>query len=183
MSVPVKRKELHLLTCEEVGYLLCHLGLDKHVSHFERFGVDGIVLAALKTEKDLEGELGMTSHVQRINLISHVKEFVDKKGVTVDLLDPVRGAGTRTRALSSLNVDEVCTLLECIELPSIVEAATTFRVDGASPEARASPRLPAPEARASEPRAAAQGACSPRSRTRTSRRSSRWSRASSGANS
>ena len=97
MSVPVKRKELHLLTCEEVGYLLCHLGLDKHVSHFERFGVDGIVLTALKTEKDLEGELGMTSHVQRINLISHVKEFVDKKGVPVDLLDPVRGAGTRTR--------------------------------------------------------------------------------------
>ena len=46
MSVPVKRKELHLLTCEEVGYLLCHLGLDKHVSHFERFGVDGIVLAS-----------------------------------------------------------------------------------------------------------------------------------------
>ena len=35
--------------------------------------MDGIVLAALKSEKDLDGELGMSSHVQRLNLISHVK--------------------------------------------------------------------------------------------------------------
>ena len=30
-------------------------------------------MAALKSEKDLDGELGMSSHVQRLNLISHVK--------------------------------------------------------------------------------------------------------------
>ena len=98
MSVATKRKELSALTSQEVGYLLCQLGLDKHVGSFQRFGVDGVVLAALKTEKDLEGELGMASHVQRVNLISHVKEFVDKKGVPVDLLEPVRGV-ERTRAL------------------------------------------------------------------------------------
>ena len=129
MSVATKRKELSALTSQEVGYLLCQLGLDKHVGSFQRFGVDGVVLAALKTEKDLEGELGMASHVQRVNLISHVKEFVDKKGVPVDLLEPVRGV-ERTRALSSLNVDEVCALLESIELPSIVEAAQQSRLDG-----------------------------------------------------
>ncbi|KAH8055788.1 hypothetical protein JL721_3831 [Aureococcus anophagefferens] len=106
MSVATKRKELSALTSQEVGYLLCQLGLDKHVGSFQRFGVDGVVLAALKTEKDLEGELGMASHVQRVNLISHVKEFVDKKGVPVDLLEP------------------------SIELPSIVEAAQQSRLDG-----------------------------------------------------
>mmetsp|Transcript_20304 Transcript_20304/g.40625 ORF Transcript_20304/g.40625 Transcript_20304/m.40625 type:complete len:207 (-) Transcript_20304:3-623(-) len=125
----VQRRELASLTQEEVGFVLCNLGLSKHVGSFARFGVDGIVLAALKSEKDLEGELGMSSHVQRINLISHVKDFVDKKGVPVHLLSEVQG-GERTRALSTLNVDEVGTLLSAIELPGIIGKFTEARVDG-----------------------------------------------------
>lgn len=129
LSVCVKRRPLSELSPYDVGHLLCQLGLDKHVANFERLNVDGIMLMALKTEKDLEGELGMSSHVQRVNLIAHVKEFVDKKGVPVELLEPVRGV-ERARALSSLNVDEVGRLLETIELPSIVEKASEHRVDG-----------------------------------------------------
>ena len=34
MSVATKRKELSALTSQEVGYLLCQLGLDKHVGSF-----------------------------------------------------------------------------------------------------------------------------------------------------
>ena len=35
MSVATKRKELSALTSQEVGYLLCQLGLDKHVGSFQ----------------------------------------------------------------------------------------------------------------------------------------------------
>jgi len=116
------------LDVKDVGYILCHLGLDKHVNQFRRFGIDGVVLAALKTEKDLEGELGLTSHVQRLNLISHIKDWTDKKGVPEELLVPK--VAERARALSELNVEETCRLLEAIELPGVKEKAEAFKLDG-----------------------------------------------------
>ncbi|GMI59982.1 hypothetical protein ScalyP_jg9616 [Parmales sp. scaly parma] len=128
MASPSPKRPLNSLSIREVGYLLAALGLEKHVSSFERMAVDGVLLAELKVEKDLEGELGITSHVQRLNLISHVKDF--QKGVAVELLEPPRLGGSRTRALSSLNVEEVSTLLKRIELPSVVELFQTARVDG-----------------------------------------------------
>ena len=35
----VRRRELASLTQEEVGFVLCNLGLSKHVGSFARFGV------------------------------------------------------------------------------------------------------------------------------------------------
>ncbi|GMH47801.1 hypothetical protein TrRE_jg7924 [Triparma retinervis] len=123
-----KRRLLSTLTVEEVGFLLVALGLDKHVDNFSRFGIDGVVLAALKTEKDLEGELGVGSHVQRLNLLSHIKDWTDKKGVPSDLIAPK--VFERSRALSELDVHETCRLLEAIELPGVREKALDFRLDG-----------------------------------------------------
>ncbi|GMI35873.1 hypothetical protein TrCOL_g534 [Triparma columacea] len=84
----IPRRLLSTLTVKEVGFILVSLGLDKHVDNFTRFGIDGVVLAALKTEKDLDGELGISSHVQRLNLLSHIKDWTDKKGVPLELVKP-----------------------------------------------------------------------------------------------
>ena len=54
---------------------------------------------------------------------------MDKKGVPVNLLEAIK-VGERTRALSTLNVDEVGTLLSAIELPGIVDKFSEARVDG-----------------------------------------------------
>ena len=76
-NATVPKKKVQELTQEEVGYLLTNLGLDKHVETFRKFHVDGVTLAAFKTETDLSTELNMKSHVQRLNLISHIKDFLD----------------------------------------------------------------------------------------------------------
>lgn len=69
--------------------------------------------------------------MQRLNLITHVADFVKMKGVPLELLEPMP-TGRRMRALSSLNVDEVSTMLQSLELPGVVEkfSASGVRVDG-----------------------------------------------------
>lgn len=66
LSTPsVPRKELASVTSDEVGNLLSQLGLGRHVATFKRMHIDGVTLSALKTEKDLEGELVRRDHLGR----------------------------------------------------------------------------------------------------------------------
>jgi len=128
---PETKKKLQLLTQEEVSILLQNLGLDKHIETFRRFHVDGVVLSSFKAETDLSGELQMKSHVQRLNLISHIKDFLDvQKGVPLALLEPPIESRSRHRALSSLNVTEVGQLMTRLELPNIAGIAEEHRLDG-----------------------------------------------------
>ena len=127
----VPKKKLQELTQEEVGFLLTNLGLDKHVDTFKNFHVDGVVLGSLKSESDLSSELAIKSHVQRLNLISHIKDFTDQKGVPLNLLEPPLSTSEgRHRALSSLNVNEVGELMQRIELPNMKQIAEEFNLDG-----------------------------------------------------